>query len=152
PGTLRWAVAQAQGGDTIDIWTTTPIVLTHGELVLARDLTIGLAAFTAPGTQATISGDHLSRIFEVTPAAHVNLFDLHLLDGTVVANNPSGTTGDDGDGGAILNYGTLALTRCTLSDNAAFNGGGILNAGFLETSLSTGVNTVGALTLTNCQL
>src|SRR5262245_37752963 len=58
---LRWAVAQAQNGDTIDIWTPTT-VLTQGELVLAKDLTIDFKSLPYPyskATQAVIDGDHL---------------------------------------------------------------------------------------------
>ena len=114
--TLRWAVAHAKSGDTIDITTGQAIVLTHGELVLAHDLTIDFAGFSN-GHQATISGGFHSRVFDVAPGAHVNLDDLVLIDGNGVANNPKGTKGADGKGGAILNRGTLALTNCTLSDN-----------------------------------
>src|SRR5262249_57216083 len=53
--TLRWAVAQAQNNDTIHIQTATPILLTHGEPALARDLTIDYTAFSA-SARATISG------------------------------------------------------------------------------------------------
>jgi hypothetical protein len=155
-GTLRWAVAHAQKGDTIDIVTAQTIVLTHGELVLAHDLTIDFAGFSA-GHQATISGNFLSRVFEVAPAAHVNLFDLQLIDGNGVANNPNGTQAADHNGGAILNLGSLALTDCTLSDNGkslgAFglpkisvdDGGAILNGFFTLTK-------VASLTLTGCDL
>jgi predicted outer membrane repeat protein len=156
PNTLRYAVAQAKSGDTIDIQTAQTIVLTHGELVLAHDLTIDFAGFSA-GHQATISGDFLSRVFEVAPAAHVNLFDLNLIDGNGVANNPNGTQAADHNGGAILNLGALALTGCTLSDNgksldafglpklSADRGGGIQN-GFFN------VSHVADLTLTGSDL
>src|SRR6516225_1689603 len=40
PGTLHWAVAHVKNGDVIDIQTSQPIVLTHGELYLAHDVTI----------------------------------------------------------------------------------------------------------------
>jgi predicted outer membrane repeat protein len=154
--TLRWAVAKAKSGDTIDITTSQTIVLTHGELVLAHDLTIDFAGF-ANGHQATISGDFHSRVFEVAPRADVNLEDLVLIDGNGEANNPKGTKGADGKGGAIFNRGTLALTHCTLSDNgvtrdAPFGnvwitaqlGGGIYNQGpFYH---------FGNLTLTKCDL
>jgi hypothetical protein len=160
-GMLRWAVAQAKSGDAIDIQTAQTIVLTHGELYLARDVTIDFAAFSAPGAQATISGDHLSRVFEVAPKAHVNLFDLDIIDGNGVANNPGGTKAADGEGGAILNQGTLALTRCALSDNgksldafgnlllSARDGGGISNNGVPG---FFGTPAVGDLTLAGCDL
>src|SRR5262245_56313517 len=42
-GTLRWAVANATDGDTIRLagnLADTPIVLSHGELLLSQDVTI----------------------------------------------------------------------------------------------------------------
>jgi hypothetical protein len=160
--TLRWAVAQAQSGDTIDIQTTTPIVLTHGELYLAHDVTIDFAGLSAT-PRATISGDDLSRVFEVAPAAHVNLFDLHITQGNGRANNPSGTTLADGFGGAIFNQGALALTRCTLDDNGnsagttglaggVNEGGAIFNNGGTNLFATQPASVVGELDLTNCDL
>src|SRR5262249_1287266 len=146
----------------IDIQTTTPIVLTHGELVLAHDLTIDFTpSFAAPGTQAVISGDFLSRIFEVTPAAHVKLFDLDIIDGNGLASNLSGTKAADSYGAGILNPGTLTLTRCALSENGVGNnttgihesgpGGAIFNDG--QTGLfAMRVSPVGRLTLAHCEL
>jgi hypothetical protein len=118
-GTLRWAVDQAQNGDVIAIQTSQPIVLTHGELYLAHDETIFFQASSFGASQATISGGHRSRIFEVAPTAHVNLYYLNLIDGIGVANNPLGTQSADGYGGAILNQGTLTLAYCTLSNNGS---------------------------------
>ena len=65
-GTLRYAVAHAQSGDTIQLTAAihAPIVLTLGELVLSKNVTIESVAPSTP----TISGDGLSRIFEVAPA------------------------------------------------------------------------------------
>lgn len=67
PHTLRYEVAQAQSGDTILVTKAvkTPIVLTLGELSLTQNITIK----TAGNNQATISGDGLSRVFEVTAGA-----------------------------------------------------------------------------------
>src|SRR5262249_13274072 len=153
PGTLRWAVAQASNGDTIDIRIIRTIVLTQGELYLAHDLTINGVQGPQESVE-TISGDHLSRIFEVAPTAHVNLAVLGLVFGNGVANNPSGTSADT-DGGATLNQGTLALTNCQLYNNGSHSplgkglGGAIYNNG---TPGRFETPAVGALTLTNCLL
>src|SRR2546423_8087671 len=76
--TLRYAVAHAQSGDTIllteDI--TAPIVLTHGELVLSQSVTIKSVSAQTP----TISGNAMSRIFEVSAGANVVLTNLNLID------------------------------------------------------------------------
>ena len=161
-GTLRWAVAHANNGDTIAITTTQPIVLTQGELYLANSVNIESGVFSSfQVTQVTVSGDHLSRIFEVAPAGHVNLDYLHLIDGVGLADNPGGTAAADGYGGAILNQGTLALTACSLQDNGStvgtfgppttvIAGGGILNnANPAEFGTP---NPVGDLTLTRCRV
>jgi hypothetical protein len=166
PGTLRWAVAQANNGDTIDIRTLRTIVLTQGELYLAHDLTINGLQGPQESVEE-ISGDHLSRVFEVAATAHVNLALLGLVFGNGVANNPSGTIADT-DGGAIFNQGTLTLTNCALFNNrvnsnlSAFGqgeGGAIYNNGVpnrfnrpVKGPPPVYENAVGALTLTNCQL
>jgi hypothetical protein len=160
PGTLRYAVAHANNGDTINILTTMTIVLTQGELVIAHDVTIQFLGFTAQ-QQATISGNYHSRIFEVAPSAHVTLTSLNLLDGNGLARNPSGTLASDGNGGGILNFGTLQLTDCTLSGNgnsidpkghlspSAVEGGAIDNDG---TAMGLKTPPVAQLGLTDCYL
>jgi hypothetical protein len=145
-GTLRYAVAQAVNGDTILITPAlhgSPIVLTQGELLLNQSVTIK-AVGNAP---ETISGGGASRVFEVTANANVTLSDLVITGGNGVANN-SNSTGFDGDGGGISNFGTLTLTDCTLSGNSAFVGGGISNGGLNNASLETSAK----LTLNNCTL
>src|SRR5947209_9334616 len=69
--TLRYAVAHAQSGDTILLTAAiqAPIVLTHGELVLSRNVTIE----SVPAQTPTISGDAMSRIFEIAAGANVVL-------------------------------------------------------------------------------
>src|SRR5882724_10274723 len=72
PGTLRNAVANAAGGDTIVIspaLVSTPIVLTHGELPLDKELIIR----TAGDAPATVSGGGTTRVFEVTAGVDVVL-------------------------------------------------------------------------------
>jgi predicted outer membrane repeat protein len=156
PYTLRWAVDQAKNGDVIDIQFSQPIVLTQGELYLAHDITIFAQPNSSGPVQATISGNYQSRIFEVALATHVNLLNLNLIEGNSEANNPKGTQGADGKGGAILNWGTLALTGCKLSDNGVNLigtvveivtqlGGGICNEGGPQLG-------EGFLTLTRCDL
>jgi hypothetical protein len=157
-GTLRWAVANAQNGDTIEILPAATekaglqvaVPLKHGELYLDHDVTImgaGPAWF-----RPAIDG-YRSRIFEVSPRAHVTLMNLYLQDGNGVANNPQGSSSLDGDGAAILNegsltikdndvafnqhvhaggaiynfYGSLAMTNSAVYQNSAFSGGGVYN-------------------------
>ncbi|HBI44527.1 MAG TPA: hypothetical protein DDY78_17000 [Planctomycetales bacterium] len=152
-GTLRWAVARAQSGDTIDFIGDAGrngVTLTQGELILTQqNLTIEAATGQPP---VTISGDNLSRIFEVAGGASVTLSDLAITGGNGVANptdNPQYGAGGGVlvDGGASLNVtdcsftgntapfggaidlfeGTLTVSNSTLSGNSAFDGGAIYN-------------------------
>ncbi len=122
PGTLRYAVAHAQNGDTIDILTAAPIALTKGELLLSHNVTI-----LAPGKGALISGSGISRVFEVAPQAQVRLVNLTLIDGNGTAGVATAVLPRDGDGGAILNEGSLLVSGCTLAANTARTGGAIYN-------------------------
>jgi len=74
---------------------------------------------SVPSRTPTISGDGISRVFEISAGATVTMHNLNLIDGNGLADNPSGTTGDDGQGGAILNLGTLTIDSVTLRSNAA---------------------------------
>jgi hypothetical protein len=134
-GTLRWAVAEAAGGDTILLTgalADSPVVLSHGELLLSQDVTIE-AVGQAP---VTISGGGAARVFEVAPSAHVSLVNLAITGG----NGRAGADGSftfDGAGGGIANLGTLTVSGSTLSGNHALDGGGIYNTGTLTVSGTT---------------
>ena len=167
---LRYAVAHAQNGDTIQLTAAikSPIVLTNGELVLNRNVTIE----SVPSQTPTISGDGLSRLFEIASGASVSLINLNMVDGNGVANNPSGSAGDEGNGGAILNFGALTVSNCTLAANSATAnaangyydfGGAIFNDnGTLAVTGSTlsdntavnggGISEFGTVTVTDCTL
>jgi parallel beta-helix repeat protein len=154
-GSLRADVTAAHKGDTIvfnipksdpgynastGVWT---ITLTSGELLIKQDLSI-----TGPGaSQLTISGDKLSRVFELSsktkPQASLSGMTISNGDGQfggiggAINNNGtltisnctlSGNIGG-GPGGAINNYGTLTISNSVLSDNSAREGGAISNLG-----------------------
>src|SRR5262249_4785775 len=74
---------------------------------------------TAPGG-LTIDGGDLFRIFQVAAGADVGLAGLTLVNGKTVGN-----------GGAVLNDGTLRLFHCLVRDCHANWGGGIENNGTL---------------------
>jgi len=121
-GSLRQAISDANSGDTIafaDTLSGSRIVLTNGQLVLTRSLTID--ASTLP-SGITISGNNTSRIFYVTAGA-TNV----VLDSLTITNGFA-----DGIGGGILaNSGSsLTLNHCTLVRNlATYSGGGIYFSG-----------------------
>jgi hypothetical protein len=135
-GTLRWAVAHAQNGDSIEILPGQNgglhITLTHGELFLNHDVYI-MGGYWG----AAIDGGDSSRVFEVAAGANVSFDHLLIEGGNAHAQNPQGNAGLDGLGGGILNEGTLELHQCLVrnnghnSDGAANRsvlvGGGIFN-------------------------
>jgi hypothetical protein len=142
-GTLRYAVANAVSGDTIlltDGLKNTPVVLTHGELLLTQNVTI---KSDGDGPD-TISGGYLSRVFEVAAGASVTLSNLILTGGNGVANNSAGNLYWDRNGGAILvdDLGTLAVDHCTFIDNSVFNGGGDGGAAFNLGTMTVNYSTV----------
>jgi hypothetical protein len=125
-GTLRWAVAYAHDGDVIEIlpypWSgqARHITLTHGELLLNHSLTI-----ESVGPEAAIDGAFSSRVFEVARGASVELDNLDISHGNAKANNRLGNNSLDGDGGGILNEGSLTINHCGAHD--CIVGGGIYN-------------------------
>jgi predicted outer membrane repeat protein len=137
-GSLRYEIAHAdKNKDTIVFapgLSGQTITLTSGELDIPTNLTIqGPSPGAAP---VTISGGGSSRVFEVEAGITVTLSGLTVRDGDGVAVAGSSTQ-FDGQGGGILNLGTLTVTNCTLSGNSAQYGGGIYNAGTATISNST---------------
>ncbi|MEL7362439.1 MAG: right-handed parallel beta-helix repeat-containing protein, partial [Bacteroidota bacterium] len=126
---LREAIAAADANvaaaaDTITFSPamTGTIALGGSHLVLSTDVVI-----EGPGaTVLAVSGNGTSRVFETT--ASVEIRDLTITGGLVQA--PPSDPGATQDGGGIYNSGTLTLSRCVVSENAADgSGGGINNAG-----------------------
>lgn len=133
PGSLRQTIGQALSGDTIEFATNGTIILTTGELVLDKSLTI-----VGPGaTNLVVSGNHASRVFNISSNVTVSISGLTICDG----NAP-------GDGGGICNFGNLVLTNCLVTANGAGGiggGGGICSFGPLAlTACSVSDNTAGS--------
>jgi predicted outer membrane repeat protein len=128
-GTLRYAVAHAMSGDTIQLVSNQlngPINLSGKELLLNKNLTISASDATL---KATISGQQLSRVFEVASGVTVSLNNLIITGGNADIS---------WNGGGIYNWGTLTLSGCTLSGNSAYSfGGGIYNEGTGTLTLSS---------------
>lgn len=109
-GSLRQAVIDANalpGADTVRFadGLQGTIALTGGQLNLTGELTID-----GPGAALlAVSGNHQSRVFNISGGAAVGIDDLTITNGQVV-----------GDGGGILNTAsTLTLDRVVLTDNHA---------------------------------
>jgi hypothetical protein len=143
PGSLRDDIAHAKNGDTINFAPSLDgqtITLTSGELIVNKSVTI-----QGPGAdQLTISGDNLSRVFEVTPHVTVELSGLTITGGNGMVGGP-GHTGFDAYGGAIFDFGNLTVSDCTITGNSAVFGGGGIAVG----AWSPGLN-VATLTVNDC--
>jgi fibronectin-binding autotransporter adhesin len=147
--TLRAAVADANahpGPDTITFSKTAfapgslhTITLTRGELLLSD--TSGATTITGPGASTlAISGNSISRIFDINSGVTANISGLMLTDG---AGTPLSMYGNGG--GAISNRGNLTVTSSTFAGNSV-----------TEPATSVGdvaggaIASGGSLTLKNC--
>jgi hypothetical protein len=119
-GSLRSKVAAAHAGDTIVFAPSLnghTITLTSGEIDLTRSVTIA-----GPGaTLLAISGNHLSRIFNVDNDSAA-LINVGITGLTLKAGNT------EGRGGAITNNERLTVSNDVITSSWASNGGGISNA------------------------
>jgi serpin B len=133
---LREAIAYANahpGNDTIAFAVDLPgdfITLTAGELEIT-DVTGTTTIIGFGKTYLTIRADFASRVFRIANGATADISALTI------------TEGFSSDGGGIYNAGTLTVTDCSISSNAAYHeGGAIWNSGSLtvtDTDLSWNV-------------
>lgn len=99
------------------------ISLTSGQLNITESLTI-----TGPGaSQLAISGNHASRVIEISSGVTASISGLTVRDGVVDSAN----TGASGFGGGIRNAGTLNARHSVFADNSAHIGGAIYSSGSL---------------------
>jgi hypothetical protein len=125
-GSLRTEINVAHSGDTIVFSPSLAYKPIYAlEVPINKNLTIqGLGA-----SQLTLDGIGMSRVFDVSPGAQVSLSGL-----TIEYGSPAHSSLDGGEGGGILNQGTLTLSGCTVSNCTAPSGGGIYNLGTLTLS------------------
>lgn len=126
PASLRAILATASGGDTINVAASKNIILTSGELVVTKDLTI-----RGPGANGpTIDGGGKSRVFRVIAGVTAT------IDGLVITNGRASTAPTDFPanlgGGIYSDHANLTVSNCVLRANSAPFGGAILSDG--ETS------------------
>jgi len=116
------------------------IDLTGGQLELSN--TTEPERIMGPKAGVTVDGGGLSRVFQVDTLVTASISGLTITGGN--SANSSGGVLFPGSGGGILNYGSLALTNCSVSGNTAVSGEptGTGNGG--------GVDNYGTLALTNC--
>ncbi len=151
PGELRSAIAATPAGGTVDFMLPSggeTITLTMGQLLVNKNLTINGANTSGSGTQVTVNGNNLSRVFAVDDGngatlATVNFRNLTIrggsavqgagiantetlrLEGVIVTGNKAlqPNAAYTTFGGGILNNGALTLTNSLVSNNTAeFNG------------------------------
>jgi hypothetical protein len=123
PGSLRAAIADAQSGDQIVFDPSLDghtITLTSGQLDLSKSLDI-----EGPGAdQLAISGNHQSRIFNISGGATVTIAGLTITNGQSVGAN---------GGGILNNASTLTLANDVLSHNQTLGlPGGSVRGGAIE--------------------
>jgi hypothetical protein len=121
-GSLRQAILDAnnaEGEDSIVFDTALTgqiITLTSGQLDITDSLTIdGLGA-----DDLTISGNDLSRVFQIDDGDALNFITVD-LEGLMI------TDGSSDQGGGILNQENLTLADSVITGNSAVLGGGIFN-------------------------
>ena len=112
PGSLRDSVRISTNGDTVVVALAGSVVLNSGEIPIGVDLTI-----EGPATDEFIVAANGSRAFNVF-AGNVHMSKL-TISGTELAS-----PGRVGEGGAILNSGTLTLSECTVYASFAAGGAG----------------------------
>jgi hypothetical protein len=150
PGSLRYEIAQAKSGDTIDFDSKLAyetITLISGELVIDKSLTIKGQNETInsyPYYNGLLENLPGSRIFEVGAGTTVAISGLTIDGGGGTRYGDGGVVGTpyDGYGGAILNFGALTLSGCSLGTavgvpvqyNSAQYGGAIANFGTMTVS------------------
>jgi YVTN family beta-propeller protein len=152
PGTLRYAIANANAGDTITFSVTGTITLTQGELELSKNVTI-----RGPGVaNLAISGNHAYTVFQIDSGVSVSISGVTMQDGLGDVNGGDAanygtltasdctllvSTPSNGNGGGLYNAGTANVTKCTFAGNPNFGvaayGGGIYNSGTLTVTSST---------------
>jgi len=137
PGSLRQLISDAAAGDTIGFSVIGSIVLTTGELVIDKNLTIAGPGSTIVFINRDSNAVPHFRILEVSANAMVH------LSGVTVSN---GFPNDAG--GGILNNGVLTLDNVRIANNGPYVGSYLV-----PTIVDCGgcLNSAGAtLVATNC--
>ncbi len=136
PGTLRWAIEQAnilQGENTITFdpalfGIPQTITLERGPLLLTDS---AMTTITGPAAGLTVSGDDKYHVFVIGASLDSGSPAVAAIEGLTIAHGRT-PEGELLGGGVFCRGGsTLTLTGCTLRDNQALvnngGGGGIFN-------------------------
>lgn len=129
-GSLRDAIANAPDGGTIDFNLTYPatITLTSGVINIDKNLTV-----RGPGAaNLAISGGNTEVCFTVngnqfcTPPSGSQIFDI-VAGATVSITGVTLENGNNDNGGALINNGTLTLGDCVVTANVSIQGAALNN-------------------------
>ncbi len=132
PGSLRWAVGQANAHPGPDTVNFSPGL--HGAITLGSELKItGDVTIDGPGAdRITVSGANATRVFDVTVGGtNVTIDNLTVANGKATGDTlatPFGFPVTLG-GGVLNNGGNLALDRVTFTNNQAVGTGAEAAAG-----------------------
>ncbi len=113
-GSLRQALADVCADGTVSFDAT----LSGQTVTLLSQLTIDKNVTITGTVPITVSGNNAVRVLQVNPGANVTLYGLTLTEG-----NPG--TGESG--GAVNNYGMLAIVNSSLTGSTADGGGAVYN-------------------------
>jgi len=119
--TLRAAVVAAGSNDVVGLPSGT-YTLSQGELAIAKTLTI----LGHDARDTFIQGSGSARVINVGAGVTSSLIDVTV----------SGGRAGSGDGGNILNAGSLLLLNSRVTGGQAINGGGVANTGTLAVTSS----------------
>ena len=115
--------------------------------------TLGISSFTTITGLTSGSGPTLKNLVTVAgdgPSSNFSVFTVNSgVTGAAIANLNI-TNGNNYNGGAINNSGTLTVSASTLANNSACNGGGIANSGALTVNNSTLSGNYGGGYVTGC--
>jgi hypothetical protein len=149
-GSLRQAIIDTPAEGTVDFQAGLhgTITLITGELAISKDLII-----SGPGASViTVSGNHASRVFDITAPVTVAIAGLTITDGmtndngsgifssgalTVTDSTISGNYAPDSGGGIYNNSGVLTVTGSTISGNSASGPAGTEGGGGIYTFMGT---------------
>lgn len=127
--TFRTIQAAIDQGDGTIIEVRDPIHTEAGITVHKNVIIRGLGADVTTIQAADTLNDAPDRVFVIERGTEVTFEGMTIQHGSPVVEQEKG--------GGILNYGTLILMECIVTDNIANGGGGISNAGTLTIVNST---------------
>ncbi len=164
-GTLRYWLANAASGDTINFNLTYPATITldctdNGPLVISQDLTISGPGAANLAISGGLPSANACQVFVVNAAVTATISGVTIENGicnsaiclsgggiqnsgtltvsnSTLSGNSGGIYNGNAGGGIFNDGGTLTVSNSTLSANSADQGGGIYNDGTLTVSDST---------------